>query len=113
MKDFGRFGLLFPCRVATAVSLVASCERTAGSSLRAEAPGRSAAAAWSLEEALVAPVPSRSHLALVVQTNFQVVAYIRSKLHISTLGLFCDVSTFRRLPNVIFYHPMTSTIDWP
>ena len=41
---------------------------------------------------------------MVVQTNFQVAAYTRSKLHVSTLGLFCDVSTFRRLPNVIFFH---------
>ena len=53
--------------------------------------------------ALDAPVPSRTHLAVVVQTNFQVAAYTRSKLHISTLGLFCDVTTYRRLPNVIFF----------
>ena len=111
MKDFGRFGLVFLCRVAggvafyptrVAVNLVASNEKAG--SRRADVLERSAVAARSLEEALAAPVPSRSHLALVVQTNFQVVAYTRSKLHISTLGLFCDVSTFRRLPNVIFYH---------
>ena len=58
----------------------------------------------SLEEALAAPIPSRLHLAVVVQTNFQVVAYTRSKLHISTIGLFCDVQSYRRLPNVIFFH---------
>jgi len=53
--------------------------------------------------ALDAPVPSRSHLAIIVQTNFQVAAYTRSKLHISTLGLFCDITSYRRLPNVIFF----------
>jgi transcription initiation factor TFIIH subunit 4 len=66
--------------------------------------GQSIAASRALEESLAAPVPSRSHLAIVVQTNFQVVCYTRSKLHISTLGLFCDVTTFRKLPNVIFFH---------
>jgi len=111
MKDFGRFGLLFLCRVAgniafyptkVAVNLVASNEKAG--SRQTDVLGQSVTATRSLEEALDAPVPSRSHLALVVQTNFQVVAYTRSKLHISTLGLFCDVSSFRRLPNVIFYH---------
>lgn len=112
MKDFGRFGLLFLCRVAgntafyptkVAVNLVASSEK-AGGRQTVDDLGQSVTATQALKEALDAPAPSRSHLALVVQTNFQVVAYTRSKLHISTLGLFCDVSTFRRLPNVIFFH---------
>ncbi|KAL7544561.1 hypothetical protein ACHAWF_007936, partial [Thalassiosira exigua] len=110
MKDFGRFGLLFVCRVAgktafyptrAAVSLVASNEKSGGASALL---GPSAAATRSLEDSLAAPAPSKSHLALVVQTNFQVVAYTRSRLHASTLGLFCDVRSYRRLPNVIFFH---------
>jgi transcription initiation factor TFIIH subunit 4 len=111
IKDFGRFGLLFGCRIAgknafyptnAIVNLVASSEKV-GSDASAII-GQSIAASRALEESLAAPVPSRSHLAIVVQTNFQVVCYTRSKLHISTLGLFCDVTTFRKLPNVIFFH---------
>uniref|UniRef100_A0A7S1VYL6 General transcription factor IIH subunit 4 n=1 Tax=Skeletonema marinoi TaxID=267567 RepID=A0A7S1VYL6_9STRA len=111
MKDLARFGLLFVCRVAgkkafyptrVAVNLVASNEKEG--SRQTDAIGQSVAATRSLEESLSAPVPSRSHLAVVVQTNFQVVAYTTSKLHISTLALFCDVESYRRLPNVIFFH---------
>ncbi|KAL9180956.1 hypothetical protein ACHAXT_009761 [Thalassiosira profunda] len=111
LEDFGKFGLVFVCQVAgemafyptrVAINLVASNER--GGSQQADAMGQSVAATRSLEEALAAPVPSRSHLAVIVQTNFQVVAYTRSKLHVSTLGLFCDVQSYRRLPNVIFFH---------
>lgn len=107
MRDLGRFGLLVTCRVAgkisfyptkVAVNLVASNEKS-----QSDVLGKSVTATRSLEEALDAPVPSRTHLAVVVQTNFQVAAYTRSKLHISTLGLFCDVTTYRRLPNVIFF----------
>ena len=112
MKDFARFGLLFICQVAgkkafyptrVAVNLVASNEK-AGGSRQSDLLGQSVAATRSLEESLSAPVPSSSHLALVVQTNFQVVAYTRSKLHWSTLGLFCDIQSYRRLPNVVFFH---------
>lgn len=128
MKDFGRFGIVFVCRVAgkvafyptrLAVNLIASNEKATtmiggggdtvedligGGVGGGMVGGQSVAATRSLEEALASPVPSRSHLAVVVQTNFQVVAYTRSKLHISTLGLFCDVQSYRRLPNVIFFH---------
>ena len=111
MKDFARFGLLFVCRVAgktafyptrVAVNLVASNEK--GGSRRSDALLPGVAATRSLEEAMNAPDPTRSHLAVIVQTNFQVVAYTRSKLHISTLGLFCDVQSYKRLPNVVFFH---------
>ncbi|KAL7542215.1 hypothetical protein ACHAXR_011772, partial [Thalassiosira sp. AJA248-18] len=111
MKDFGRFGLLFVCRVAgkmafyptrVAVNLVASNEKAG--SRQTDVIGQSVAATRSLEESLDAPVPSRTHLAVIVQTNFQLVCYTRSKLHVSTLGLFCDVQSYRRLPNVIFFH---------
>ena len=110
MKDFGRFGLVFVCRVAgklafyptrVAVNLIASNEKGISGLFESE---QSVAVTRSLEEALAAPIPSRLHLAVVVQTNFQVVAYTRSKLHISTIGLFCDVQSYRRLPNVIFFH---------
>jgi len=111
MKDFGRFGLVFVCRVAgmtafyptrVAVNLIASNEKSGNK--QSDILGQSVSATRSLEESLQAPVPSRSHLAVIVQTNFQVVAYTRSKLHVSTLGLFCDVQSYRRLPNVIFFH---------
>ncbi|KAL3809404.1 hypothetical protein ACHAXA_007004 [Cyclostephanos tholiformis] len=118
MKDFGRFGLVFICRVAgklafyptrVAVNFIASNEKVTcggggGNVEDGSTLGQSVAATRSLEEAIAAPVPSRSHLAVVVQTNFQVVAYTRSRLHISTLGLFCDVQSYRRLPNVTFFH---------
>ena len=67
-----------------------------------------ASAQWSLsskalDEALAHPTPHDSaHLAIIVQTNFQVCAYTTSELHVSMLALFCDVSTIRRLPNVVF-----------
>jgi transcription initiation factor TFIIH subunit 4 len=56
-----------------------------------------------LSAALAQPDPrGSSHLAIIVQTNFQVCAYTTSELHVSMLGLFCDVQTIRRLPNVVF-----------
>jgi len=90
----------YPTRVA--VNLIASNEKSGNK--QSDVLGQSVSATRSLEESLQAPVPSRSHLAVIVQTNFQVVAYTRSKLHVSTLGLFCDVQSYRRLPNVIFFH---------
>ncbi|KAL7460968.1 hypothetical protein ACHAXS_001405, partial [Conticribra weissflogii] len=109
MKDFARFGLLYVCRVAgktafyptkVAVDLLAGSDpgpmgmgmpnaTAVDNSLAAAALGKpSASAIQSLQNSLAAPTPSSSHLALIIQTNFQVVAYTRSKLHISTLGLF-------------------------
>ena len=66
----------------------------------AEASG---AAVRALEAALVDPRPNRSHVAIIVQTNFQLAAYTTSQLHLSMIGLFCDITNYRRLPNVIFY----------
>ncbi len=54
------------------VNLVASSEKV-GRKVSAII-GQSVAAACALEDALCAPVPSRSHV--VVQTNFHVVAYL-------------------------------------
>lgn len=118
MKDFSQFGLLYvadigkdaktgkdvkmfyPTRVA--VNLVAGGldDDDDGGVGGTES---SAAAVRALEVSLNAPRPSRSHVAIIVQTNFQLCAYTTSELHVSMLGLFCDITNFRRLPNVIFY----------
>lgn len=111
MRDFARFGLLFVCRVAgktafyptrVAVNLASNSSRGGGSG--GEVRQTSASAARALDAAISAPIPSRNHLAVIVQTNFQVCAYTRSRLHIATLGLFCDVSSYKMLPNVVFFH---------
>jgi transcription initiation factor TFIIH subunit 4 len=105
MKDLSLFGLLlrktvgettyfYPTRVA--LQLVQGSSQT------------SQLALWSLStkalsDALADPNPMESsHLAIIVQTNFQLCAYTTSELHVSMLGLFCDVNTIRRLPNVVF-----------
>ena len=93
MKDFARFGLLFVCRVAgkkafyptrVAVNLVASNEKAGR---QADAIGQSVAATRSLEESLAAPIPSRSHLAVVVQTNFQVPVHYKMTVTFTELQL--------------------------
>lgn len=113
MKDLALFGLLYvkkvgktsifyPTRIA--MQLVGA---TGGSS-------RGGGGMWSLsskalESALAHPEPhDSSHLAIITQTNFQLCAYTTSELHVSMLGLFCDVQSIRRLPNVVF---MTITRD--
>ena len=48
----------------------------------------SAAATRVLENVLEDPIPSKNHIAIIVQTNFQVCAYTTSSLHVSMLGLF-------------------------
>ena len=126
MKDFSQFGLLYvadaagvggksskvfyPTRVA--VNLVAGGlddddddddEDGGGGGGGAGGSEASAAAVRALEASLNAPRPSRSHVAIIVQTNFQLCAYTTSELHVSMLGLFCDITNYRRLPNVIFY----------
>lgn len=105
LKDLSHFGLIFirkigkttifyPTHVAT--QLIGGTSSDSSSSI------------WSLsnkalETALADPHPhDSSHLAIIVQTNFQLCAYTTSELHISMLGLFCDVNTIRRLPNVVF-----------
>ncbi|CAB9499525.1 transcription factor IIH subunit 4 [Seminavis robusta] len=115
VKDLALFGLLFvrkigkqtifyPTRVA--MELVGHDDSSSG--------GNAASSMWSLSSkalnaALTNPRPQNSsHLAIVVQTNFQLCAYTTSELHVSMLGLFCDVQTIRRLPNVVF---MTITRD--
>ncbi len=155
MKDFSQFGLLFvyklsssltlffPTRVA--VNLIAAGCNTVihtsigGTKMKLQSQhsilAPSSASTRALEVALASSDPSSSpHLAIIVQTNFQLCAYTTSELHISMvctttpmlffislcyvvisilillflrfidkLGLFCEISTYRRLPNVIFF----------
>jgi Transcription factor Tfb2/Transcription factor Tfb2 (p52) C-terminal domain len=109
IKELSLFGLIYVCKVGkttifyptqVATQLIGSSSGSVSSS--------SATSVWSLsskalEAALCDPSPTESsHLAIIVQTNFQICAYTTSELHVSMLGLFCDVSTIRRLPNVVF-----------
>jgi transcription initiation factor TFIIH subunit 4 len=103
VRKIGKQSLFYPTRVA--MELVN----------HGDSGGTSPASAmWSLSSkalnvALINPRPQNSsHLAIIVQTNFQLCAYTTSELHVSMLGLFCDVQSIRRLPNVVF---MTITRD--
>jgi transcription initiation factor TFIIH subunit 4 len=40
-------------------------------------------------------------LTIIVETNFQVVAYVNSNLHLAMLSLFVDTRTMIRLPNMV------------
>lgn len=111
MGDIGQFGLVlvrklgpngvkvfFPTRVS--VNLVAA----ASGAISGSAAPTSASAQRALSNALSNPYPqSSSHLAIIVQTNFQLCAYTTSPLHVPMIGLFCRVETCRRLPNMVFY----------
>lgn len=127
MRDFSLFGLLYICRIGgavvffptrVAVNLIVGglADQTSSSSSENAVSGRSASestsiaamsssatAARVLEIQLEDPIPSKNHIAIIAQTNFQVCAYTTSSLHVSMLGLFCDVTTFRRLPNFIMF----------
>ncbi|KAL7570656.1 hypothetical protein ACA910_014929 [Epithemia clementina (nom. ined.)] len=125
LKDLAKFGLLYvreltvdddgtskvifyPTRVA--ISLIGTGNAAEQQAMMEDGGANliPASAQWSLsskalEAALAHPTPhDSSHLAVIVQTNFQVCAYTTSELHVSMLALFCDVSTIRRLPNVVF-----------
>jgi transcription initiation factor TFIIH subunit 4 len=96
----GKYTIFYPTRVAH--------QLVSGETEKASTTTTTATSTvWSLsnkalETALADPRPSESsHLAIIVQTNFQLCAYTTSELHISMLGLFCDVETIRRLPNVV------------
>lgn len=104
-RKIGKATLFYPTRIA--MQLIGG-ERTSGDSNNENTT--LASALWSLsastlEQALANPHPKESsHLAIIVQTNFQVCAYTTSELHVSMLGLFCDVQSIRRLPNIVFLH---------
>lgn len=118
MKDLALFGLLYvkkvgktsvfyPTRIA--MQLVGGMGNSHGSTGGGGGGGMWSLSSKALEAALSHPRPhDSSHLAIIVQTNFQLCAYTTSELHVSMLGLFCDVLTIRRLPNVVF---MTITRD--
>lgn len=40
-------------------------------------------------------------LTIIVETNFQVVAYVTSKLHLAMLSLFVDTRSMIRMPNMV------------
>ena len=73
-------------------------------------PAATVSATRALALALASPTPPSNHIAIIVQTNFQVVAYTTSPVHVSMLGLFCDERGFRRLPNVIFFRITRDTV---
>jgi transcription initiation factor TFIIH subunit 4 len=98
-KKVGKNAIFYPTRIAT--QLIGS--EGSGKKNRGGGGGMWSWSSKALESALAHPRPhDSSHLAIIVQTNFQLCAYTTSELHVSMLGLFCDVGTIRRLPNVIF-----------
>ena len=133
LKFFKQLGLLYTCKIGlnvtafyptrVSISLVAGASHTSSSSSNSNSKqgggadgggdtggmddsnlvGPSASSTRVLESALASPQPSTSHIAIIVQTNFQLCAYTTSPLHVSMLGLFCDVINYRRLPNIIMY----------
>ncbi len=94
VRKIGKQSIFYPTRVA--VQMVGHEEDDSSSALWT-------LSSKALEAALAHPKPhDSSHLGIIVQTNFQLCAYTTSELHVSMLGLFCDVQTIRRLPNVVF-----------
>jgi transcription initiation factor TFIIH subunit 4 len=107
VKDLALFGLLYTRKIGKATLFYPT--RVAMQLVGVQANNATdAAAVWSLsskalDSALAHPRPhDSSHLAIICQTNFQLCAYTTSELHVSMLGLFCEVQTIRRLPNVVF-----------
>jgi transcription initiation factor TFIIH subunit 4 len=108
MKDLALFGLLYvqkigktsvfyPTRIAMQLVGDAGSSKGSGGS-----SGTYSLSSKALDAALAHPTPEdSSHLAIILQTNFQLCAYTTSELHVSMLGLFCDVQSIRRLPNVV------------
>ncbi len=94
VRKIGKQSIFYPTRVA--VQMVGHEEDESSSALWT-------LSSKALEAALAHPKPhDSSHLGIIVQTNFQLCAYTTSELHVSMLGLFCDVETIRRLPNIVF-----------
>jgi transcription initiation factor TFIIH subunit 4 len=115
MKDLALFGLLYVKKVGkTSVFYPTRIAMQLVGNTDGGASGSSGGGMWTLsskalDAALAHPRPhDSSHLAILVQTNFQLCAYTTSELHVSMLGLFCEVQSIRRLPNCVF---MTITRD--
>jgi len=97
VKKIGKTSIFYPTRLA--MQLVGNDGPSGGGG----GGGMWSLSSKALESALANPSPSdSSHLAVIVQTNFQLCAYTTSELHVSMLGLFCEVGTIRRLPNCVF-----------
>lgn len=114
LKDLALFGLLYVKKVGKTMIFYPTRMAMQLVGNQQQQDGASGSGMWSLsskalESALAHPRPhDSSHLAVICQTNFQLCAYTTSELHVSMLGLFCDVQTIRRLPNIVF---MTITRD--
>lgn len=110
MKDLALFGLLYVKRVGktsifypTRIAMQLVGNDGGGGASSTGGGGMWSWSSKALEAALAHPLPGdSSHLAIIAQTNFQLCAYTTSELHVSMLGLFCDVHTIRRLPNGVF-----------
>jgi len=104
-KKIGKGSIFYPTRIAMQLA----GGNQGGGGIEGRGGGMWSWSSKALDSALSQPKPQdSSHLAIIVQTNFQLCAYTTSELHVSMLGLFCDIHTIRRLPNVIF---MTITRD--
>jgi len=120
MKDLALFGLLYmkkvgktiifyPTRIAMQLVGGGDSGGQGEGGSKPSGSSRFSLSSKALESSLAHPQPrDSSHLAIILQTNFQLCAYTTSELHVSMLALFCDVGTIRRLPNVVF---MTITRD--
>lgn len=101
VKKIGKTSIFYPTRIA--MQIVGGEGGSSGGSGGGGGGGMWSWSSKALDSALAHPKPhDSSHLAIIVQTNFQLCAYTTSELHVSMLGLFCDVYTIRRLPNVVF-----------
>lgn len=97
-RKIGKATVFYPTRIAMQIVGNEESQNSATSSLFS-------LSTKALDAALADPNPkTSSHLAIIVQTNFQVCAYTTSELHLAMLGLFCDVGTIRRLPNIVIMH---------
>ena len=103
VKDLALFGLIFtrkigPVDVFYPTRVAMQLVDSDGDSI----VSRFSLSTKALDAALAQPRPhDSSHLGIIVQTNFQLCAYTTSELHVSMLGLFCEVQTIRRLPNIV------------
>ena len=105
MRDLSLFGLLYVVTLSENVSIFYPTQ-IALQLVQDSASNTAMLYSFStkaLDASLAHPRPQdSSHLAIIVQTNFQLAAYTTSDLHVSMLALFCDVQTIRRLPNIVF-----------
>ncbi|GMI37484.1 hypothetical protein TeGR_g5840, partial [Tetraparma gracilis] len=107
MRHFVGFGLiLHHAESNTFYPTSVACSLLSGTVLASSSPDSSPrsspAALLSLRAALSRPsVAGSPHLAIVAQTNFSVVAYTSSRLHVAMLGLFCDAESMVRMPNML------------